>query len=528
MTLFVHLSDLHLKRQSRHQPHLLERLVQTLEVERQSRAQARVPLLISGDVFDSASGPSGDLIEAFLRLHEKLVAALGGDAPTIVVPGNHDRRKLGLLGPHRGGLFQALGAAVDPKRVFVAGCRTPFLAELVPPAFHGLSAHVVTFDSSYLPSGWLSAGGTIRLEDLLQVHAQLPPDDLPLLLLVHHHLIPTPVTDISHVDSRSTPRAVRWLVGKALPALISNADREELTMTALGAGTALSTLNSFGRAILLLHGHKHVPTARLLRGLTEHCGDLLIASAGSAGLRERVHATRDPDAARLWPALNLVELDSDHVRVEALSFSPKRNKNPVRRELALARRVHSKWEADPVTFKVEGAALRIELDRADYKLTRSLLAPERWDVACERSVELKPGAKLRRYVDFIQRVPLVAPRTRARRRDGRRIELNLNEVTRYEMSHQLCRTLGEAQRSYGPGSAFEWLGLLCRYGASHACLRLARRDVAGLTPFGSVTDLTTGRERPLTLEISDDYWSVSARDCAPRSLLRLYWPLDSH
>jgi hypothetical protein len=319
---------------------------------------------------------------------------------------------------------------------------------------------------------------------------------------------------------------VRWLVGKALPALISNADREELTMTALGAGTALSTLNSFGRAVLLLHGHKHVPTARLLRGLTEHCGDLLIVSAGSAGLRERVHATRDPDAARLWPALNLVELDADGVRVEALSFSPKRSKSPVRRELALARRVHPKWESEPVSFKVAGATLRVELDRADYSLDRSLSWPERWDVACERRVELKPGAKLRRYVDFIRTVPLVAPRAGARRRESRRIELNLNDVTGYQMSHHLCRTLAEGQRSYGAGSAFEWLGLLCRYGASHACLRLSRRQAQWLKPFGSVTDLTTGRERPLAVETSDDYWTVSARDCAPRSLLRLYWPLD--
>ena len=56
---------------------------------------------------------------------------------------------------------------------------------------------------------------------------------------------------------RSMPRSARWLLGKALPTLVSNADREELTMTALGAGTALSTLHTFGRPVLLLHGHKH-------------------------------------------------------------------------------------------------------------------------------------------------------------------------------------------------------------------------------------------------------------------------------
>src|SRR6185295_9160216 len=161
--------------------------------------------------------------------------------------------------------------------------------------------------------GLVGAGGTIRIEDLLQAHAVLPHDGIPVVLLVHHHLIPTPITDVSHVESVGAPRLTRWFVDKALPALVSNADREELTMTALGAGTALSTLHSFGRPILLLHGHKHFPTARLVRGLVTGSGDLLIASAGSAGRREPVHASHHADAARLWPSFNVVKLEGPQV-----------------------------------------------------------------------------------------------------------------------------------------------------------------------------------------------------------------------
>lgn len=528
MALFVHLSDLHLTTEGGPQALLFERLVHTLELERKASGAASLPLVITGDVFDSASGPIEPKVSAFLPLLERMRVALGGDAPAIILPGNHDRRRLGIVGPHRTKLFQALADAVDPARVFVAGCKAPFLAEQVPPALHGLPAHVVTLDSSYLPHGLFSAGGTIRREDLLQVHAELPNDGKALLLLVHHHLIPTPITDISQVDAQKTPRFLRWVIGKLLPALVANADREELTMTALGAGTALSMLNSFGRAVLLLHGHKHVPTARILRGMTDGCGDILLVSAGSAGLRERVGEARHPDAARLWPTFNRVELDLDRVRVQALSFSPKRSdKSPVRRELAAARLVEQKWEPLSVSFHPRDAPPRVALDRAEYRLVRSPVAPGRFDVSCERQVELEPGASLRRYVDFVGVLPLLVPRQRRGRQASRRIELTLGGATHFAIEHGLCRTLDEGKRSYGAGVAFESVGLHCRYGARRATLTLARKGAEGLEPFASATDLTTGREQPLLLEVFDDCWSATKLDCAARSLLRIYWPLEA-
>jgi len=200
-------------------------------------------------------------IPRFLALHEAILSTLGQRVPTILVPGNHDRRRWGLMGPQRDELFDELKSAVDPSEIFVAGCATPFLAQLVPAGFHRLPAHVIAYDSTFLPTGLLSAGGMIRQEDLLQVMAPLSAEEppLPLVLLMHHHLIPTPVTDMSQIDSRAMPWLGRWLVSRALPWLVSNADREEMTMTALGAGTALSTLHALRRPTLVLHGTSIFP-----------------------------------------------------------------------------------------------------------------------------------------------------------------------------------------------------------------------------------------------------------------------------
>jgi len=95
--LLVHLSDLHIVRDAARQALVLDRLVDALGRERAASSAERIVVTITGDVFDSATDPAPELIDTFLRLHARVVAALGGDAPTIVLPGNHDRRRLGLL-----------------------------------------------------------------------------------------------------------------------------------------------------------------------------------------------------------------------------------------------------------------------------------------------------------------------------------------------------------------------------------------------------------------------------------------------
>jgi 3',5'-cyclic AMP phosphodiesterase CpdA len=525
MHLLVHLSDLHIAPDSSTQLTLFAELVKTIRRERESAQAQRVALVVTGDLFTSATQPRRRAVDDFLRLHAQIVEALGGHVPTVILPGNHDRRRLGLVGPNRSELFLALRRAVDPSRSFVGGCSPPYLAEVVPANFHGLPMHVIAYDSTYLPGGLVGAGGTLRVEDLMMASSELPDDGLPVLILTHHHLIPTPLTDVSDIDSSRESRFVRWMIRSVLPSLVAHGDREELTMTALGAGTILSTLHTLGRAVVLLHGHKHVPTARLVSGMSDGCGDVLIASAGSAGLRERVHATRHPDAARLWPSLNLLWLSGSDVRIQSIAFPPKPStRPPVRRQLASVRRDGPRWKPEPVTFRTEDPAPRVAIDEAEYRLTPSASQKDRWDLHCVRRVEVVEGSHLKRYVEFA-RAPPSFLRKSSRPRDRLRVELTTPGVTRYDVNGALARTIRAAGNGRAAGLAFEWVGLLCRYGALRATLSLSRENAEGLQPFGSVTDLMIGRERPVRLVATADRWTLGAESCGARSLLRIYWPI---
>jgi len=87
MTLLFHLSDLHLSPSSRKQGFLLDRLVQALARERaHNRCSAAPTIVVTGDVFDAGSSPPHASVTCFLALHDRIVRALGGRAPTIVLP----------------------------------------------------------------------------------------------------------------------------------------------------------------------------------------------------------------------------------------------------------------------------------------------------------------------------------------------------------------------------------------------------------------------------------------------------------
>jgi len=189
-----------------------------------------------------------------------------------------------------------------------------------------------------------------------------------------------------------------------------------------------------------------------------------------------------------------------------------------------ARRAGSKWDLEPCGLEVSDVPARVLTDESSYSLSPSLISAERWDFLCQRRVVVRNGAKLRRYKDFVHALPILLPGTRAERA-YRRVDLSLEAPTAHRASDALCRTLAEAARCYGPGTAFEWVGLLCRYGADAATLRLSAEPGQPTRPFASVTDLTTGRERPAQIELRDGYWSVTLLRCAPRTLLRIYWPL---
>jgi hypothetical protein len=148
---------------------------------------------------------------------------------------------------------------------------------------------------------------------------------------------------------------VRWGVEHALPRLIAHADREELTMTALGAGTALSTLHALLRAVLVLHGHKHYATARLLSGIAEDQGDVLIVSAGSCGSVQSWFPTTARDAATLWPSFNLIDLSPGGVQVDVVSFGYRAEAagTSVVRPLVNALREGPRWRVVPVRHDVD-------------------------------------------------------------------------------------------------------------------------------------------------------------------------------
>src|SRR6185503_20508609 len=90
---------------------------------------------------------------------------------------------------------------------------------------------------------------------------------------------------------------------------------------------------------------KHYATARLLDAVAKGEGDVLIVSAGSAGVAQTWHPNSAGDAARLWPSFNVIDLGKDRVNVDTLSFGWKSGQpsRHFRRPLVTARRKGAQW-----------------------------------------------------------------------------------------------------------------------------------------------------------------------------------------
>jgi len=540
MAVIAQLSDLHLLGPDPDQPQILAALVDAVK-HMASRHPSGVDLLtITGDVFNSAAPDPEPFVQAFVTLFGELTRALDASVPAVIIPGNHDRRKLGLLSPFRREPFERLREALE-GRAFVHGWALPFLAQVVSPEYHRVPAWVVAFDSTYLPSGLLSAGGTLRQEDILQAAAAIgrKNPDYPVLFLLHHHLVPTPLTDIGVVEVDHTPQLVRWGVQHLLPWLIPNADREEMTMTALGAGTALSTLHALGRAVLVLHGHKHYATARLLSGITEGQGDVLLVSAGSCGTVQSWFPTTGRDAATLWPSFNWIELDADEVRVDVVSFGYRgesRGQLNVR-PLVRAERHGAHWRGMPVKPDNLAAHTQIlEDNELVCLLSRNPNLP-RWDCLCERRYSGGPDAPERfgDAVDALEDSELFVLDERADSRHAAlhppvQLELERGRTTRYRIAGAYCRTIAEAERLFGTRWApYCWQGLMNRYASKRVRLELRGGGTGALRgAFASETDLGTGLQQPLLLDAgsTDDAVVIEYPNCPPRTLIRVYWPLQ--
>jgi 3',5'-cyclic AMP phosphodiesterase CpdA len=568
----LHLSDLHLPLALEGaKQRLFLHLEDALRAELQRRGRPADLVVVTGDVFDSSDFAPEAALASFGLFARHVRAAVGEAVPLLVQPGNHDRRRIGLFRDARSTLFAELGRRAGPN-VHVYGNAAPFFAEIVPRAIHGLPLHIVTYDTTVLERGLISAGGVIRREDLLQIAAELraqeregerlsgldvAPPDAPLLVLMHHHLVPTPLTDVGKIEIDRLPPLLRWPIAEALPRLVAHADREELMMTALGAGTALSTLHSLGRAVVVLHGHKHYPTARLLPGLRSTHGDIALGSAGSAGTVERFRPTDAAEGARIWPSFNVVtlarraapgealggtraetgEAGRETLTIECVAFSDKkRGKAPSRRLLLRATRAGRRWTAEMPEEDAQ-IELPIALNESVMTLRPSGDHPaDLWDIDCARTVLPAPGAAWGRYREIIEGLQGATlrelrggePWGASTPLDGGSTVVDVipGETWHYRLARATCRTLAGARRHAASLDCYDWVGLFCRHGSE-----IARLVLRGLPPgkrraFGSATDLATGEERECVLREDDGALVLEEARARPLSLLRIYWPLE--
>lgn len=525
MRRIAHLSDLHYGADPVLQPRLFEGLIAAFE------GQQVDVLVFTGDVFDT-NEPGPGMVEGFMRLHAGIEAKLGGPKPTILLPGNHDRRAEGVFAPYREDLFHELAQKYASRPdVQVLGAGTPFLAQRVPlPDF---PCDVVAYDSTYLPAGIASAGGVIRQADLLQMGSALASGDpeRPLLLLLHHHLIPTPVTDTSVIDTTGRPPIQKFLVGKVLPWLVSNGDREELTMTALGAGSALTTLQTLGRAVIVLHGHKHYATVRLLKGL-DGDADLLITSAGSCGLTQDWTGGEYDEAPKLWPSVNFLQVDGAKVSVTSQAwspFQPERRSSP--RNLVSASREGRQWTLELPPLREVQFHPVLKVNELEAQLVQSSAHLGRLDLVTKRRLVSHPSAWLRDYWEVLEGPPGAMARDLVidgvNKPDGKcpaRVSVAKDGVSTWRIEGGLFASVDAAQE-FQQGQAFEAVELLNRSRADLARLVVHLGPVK-TTPFASITNLTTGKERPWPLERAGDVVTVERTNCPARTLLRLYWPLE--
>lgn len=536
MTTLLHLSDLHLDAPlSPAQEIAIDLLFRAIARELSTSGERARAVVITGDLFDSSSVDRGLAADTLRDFCAGLRRATGPGVPALILPGNHDRRRLGILGPADPSLFRALARAVGPE-VRLFGNSAPFLAELVPASLHGLPFHVVAYDSTMLTSGLLSAGGLVRQEDLLSVSAEIDAIEAgsggerrPVLLLLHHHLVPTPLTDVGPIETHRLPALAHLALHRVLPVLVAHADREELTMTALGSGSALSMLHAMRRAVLVLHGHKHVATARKLERVREGDGDVLLASAGSAGVAQSWTATVK-DAARLWPSFNVIELNRDALAIETVSFGYKgRSRGAVSyRPLVWAEKRGAEWRLAPVPEPGAGTVgPELMLDESIVSLLPSA-EPGRWDARVERVLERAGTRSLRRYVESVEGAPGARWLEGGQERPlPARLELVPGQRVTLALRGAYLRTWAQARKVRGDGSApFDSVALMNRYRSA-----TARLVVRGLPPpvaasaFGSIVDLGTGEERPAAVTIEGDTVELRRRACPARMLLRIHFAL---
>lgn len=539
MATIVQLSDLHLGSSPTQQDALVEPMYSSLSRLKEQGITVEL-LAITGDLFESTDLSSEQAVRTISTMIGRIREALSPTLPIVLQPGNHDRRKSGIIGPHDARLFDALKGGLD-GRTLVTGCKTPFLSELVDADFHKLPWILACFDSTFLPKGIFSAGGILRQDDLLQLASQLMDVDphMPLVLLTHHHLVPTPLTDLSRVDVNTTSQIARWAARDILAGLLANADREEMMMTALGAGTALSTLHSFERPVVVLHGHKHYPAIRALRGPHNEQGDVLLVSAGSSATTLSWNASSLPDVAQLWPSYNVFTIERGELSVNVVAFDPRKPGKTADQDVHVIRPVlraqqeGRRWNVLPVDGHPVSIGPKMQSVKASLTSAANFVrGATRADLIWEIRVQKTDDSVLSEYVHVEDPVPgsslselrigTGTPRTQEL---PARIAIPTDgTLVSYRLNAGLCTTRAEATRVFNEFTAFESVVFLNRYQSATTEL-----TIEGLPedcrPFGSLTDLTTGHERPVRVVREGNRYVVRASPCHPRTLLQIRWPL---
>lgn len=514
-------------------------------------------LMITGDLFTTSKLDPKAAITAFQRWHAWVKESLGRTSVhTVIVPGNHDVRGQGVFGPSSARLLAELrDATVAQREIYIhfTDERHPAQTVLLRRGEYGLPADTLFVDSTYLAQGYLSAGGVIRPGDLLKAIAALLPQEppssgaraegsvvmeqpSPLFVVLHHHLIPNQVTDESLVtmpDSRPKTRFWRWVLRN----LVANADHEEMTMTVTGAGTVLSMLHALHRPILVLHGHKHYPVSRLLRGVHEGDGDILLASAGSAGVAEPWRMSKIPGDDPwdpIWPSFNVVDIEGANliIRTIAYDYRSERGSEKVERQLVHATLEPGKctWEIQPVADEalMGPDTFKLESNRAVYELQNAKRDDGLWTATLERTFHA-PHPFDGPYLEVIDVAAKAVVEQSGHHELPIRVALEPDVPNRFNLVNAFCGTHGAAQKAYKDKrtAPFDWVDLFNRFGCEKA--ELVLRGYPGGTDklFGSVVDLTTGVERPARLTHVNGEYRLSRTNCPPRTLLKIWWPLVS-
>jgi hypothetical protein len=105
------------------------------------------------------------------------------------------------------------------------------------------------------------------------------------------------------------------------------------------------------------------------------------------------------------------------------------------------------------------------------------------------------------------------------------VQVPLDGTLTYTHRAGLCATVAAGGARYGRGTAFDWVGVLNRYSSERVAVTV-RAPRFEREPFASLTDLMTGRERPLPLtRTAEGDFLAQATNCSARVLLRVDLPL---